>query len=88
MVDAKFVRNLKLNDDELALIFAHEAAHVLAGHATAKLSFMAEVLGKEKVPDARTALLEFMATDSYAAVFRPTARLLVRLGRRVSCARR
>ena len=75
LVDAKFVRNLQLNDHELALIFAHEAAHVLAGHAAAKLSFMAEVLGKEKVPDARTALMEFMATDSYAAVFLPTARL-------------
>ena len=75
LVDAKFVRRLQLNDDELALIFAHEAAHVLAGHASAKLSFMAEFLGKEKVPDAHTALLEFLATDSYAAVFLPIARL-------------
>lgn len=75
LVDAKFVRTLQLNDDELALIFSHEAAHVLAGHASAKLSFMAEFLGKEKVPTARTALLEFLAKDSYAAVFQPTARL-------------
>jgi len=28
IVDAKFVRALQLDDDELALIFAHEAAHV------------------------------------------------------------
>ena len=75
LVDAKFVRTLQLNDDELALILSHEAAHVVAGHASAKLSFMAEFLGKEKVPTARTALLEFLAKDSYAAVFRPTARL-------------
>ena len=75
LVDAKFVRTLRLNDDELALIFSHEAAHVIAGHASSKLSFMAEFLGKEKVPTARTALLEFLARDAYAAVFRPTARL-------------
>ena len=75
LVDAKFVRTLRLNDDELALIFCHETAHVVAGHASAKLSFMAEFLGKEKVPTARTALLEFLAKDSYAAVFQPTARL-------------
>lgn len=75
LVDAKFVRALQLGDDELALIFSHEAAHVVAGHASAKLSFMAEFLGKERIPTARTALLEFLANDSYAAVFRPTARL-------------
>jgi predicted Zn-dependent protease len=75
LVDARFVRKLQLNDHELALILSHEAAHVLAGHAAAKLSFMAEVLGKEKLPDARAALMEFMATDSYAAVFLPIARL-------------
>jgi predicted Zn-dependent protease len=75
IVDAKFVRALQLNDDELALILCHEAAHVVAGHASAKLSFMAEFLGKETVPTARTALLEFLAKDSYAAVFQPTARL-------------
>lgn len=75
LVDAKFVRTLQLGDDELALILSHEVAHVVAGHASVKLSFMAEFLGKEKVPTARTALLEFLAKDYYAAVFRPTARL-------------
>jgi predicted Zn-dependent protease len=75
LVDANFVRTLQLNDDELALIFAHEAAHVLAGHAAVKLSFMAEYLGKEKVPTARTALLEFLAKDTYATAYRPTAQL-------------
>ena len=74
LVDAKFVRNLELNDDELALILSHEAAHVVAGHAAAKLSFMAGMLGKEKVPTAHSALLEFLAKDSYAAVFQPAAR--------------
>jgi predicted Zn-dependent protease len=75
LVDAKFVRDLRLNDDELALIFSHEAAHVVAGHALAKLSFMAEFLGKGKLPTARTALLEFLSRDSYAAEFQPTERL-------------
>lgn len=75
LVDAKFVRALQLDDDELALILAHEAAHVIAGHAAVKLSFMAEFLGKEKVPTARTALLEFLAKDDYAAAYRPTALL-------------
>jgi len=75
IVDAKFVRALRLNDDELALILSHEAAHVLAGHALAKLSFMAEFLGKETIPTAHTALLEFLARDTYAAAFRPAARL-------------
>ena len=75
LVDAKFVRTLALTDDELALILSHEAAHVVAGHALAKLSFMAEFLGKEKIPTARTALLEFLAKDSYAEVFQPKARL-------------
>jgi predicted Zn-dependent protease len=75
LVDAKFLRMLQLNDDELALVFSHEAAHVVAGHAYAKLSFMAEILGKDKVPTARTALLEFLAKDSYAAAYRPTALL-------------
>jgi predicted Zn-dependent protease len=75
LVDAKFVRSLQLNDDELALILSHEAAHVIAGHAAVKLSFMAEFLGKEKVPTARTALLEFLAKDSYATAYLPTARL-------------
>jgi predicted Zn-dependent protease len=75
LVDATFLRSLQLNDDELALILSHEAAHVVAGHATAKLSFMANVLGKEKVPTARTALVEFLAKDAYAAAYRPTALL-------------
>jgi len=75
IVDAKFVRNLALTDDELALILSHEAAHVIAGHAYTKLSFMAEILGKEKIPTARTALLEFLAKDSYAEAFQPKALL-------------
>ena len=75
LIDAKFVRNLALGDDELALILSHEAAHVISGHASAKLSFMAQFLGKEKIPTARTALLEFLAKDSYAAVFQPKAQL-------------
>jgi predicted Zn-dependent protease len=75
LVDTSFVRTLQLSDDELALILAHEAAHVLAGHASVKLSFMAEYLGKEKVPTARTALLEFLAKDAYATAYRPTAQL-------------
>ena len=75
LVDAKFVRKLALTDDELALIFCHEVAHVVAGHASEKLSFMAEFLGKDKLPTARTALLEFLAQDSYATVFQPRAQL-------------
>lgn len=75
LVDANFVRTLQLNDDELALILSHEAAHVVAGHASVKLSFMAGFLGKEKVPTARTALLEFLAKDTYATAYRPMARL-------------
>lgn len=75
LVDAKFVRALQLNDHELAMILSHEAAHVLAGHAAAKLSFMAEFVGKGKLPTAREALLEFMAKDSYAAAFQAATRL-------------
>ena len=75
LMDAKFVRRLQLGDDELALILAHEAAHVLAGHALDKLSFMAQVVGREKVPTASMALQEFLAQDSYAEAFRPQARL-------------
>jgi len=75
LVDANFLRRLQLNDDELALVLAHEAAHVLAGHASVKLSFMAEYLGREKVPTARTALFEFLAKDTYAAAYMPTAQL-------------
>lgn len=75
IVDAKFVRDLALTDDQLALILSHEVAHVVAGHAFKKLSLMAGFLGKEKAPTAVAALLEFLAQDSYAAVFRPTVRL-------------
>jgi len=67
LVDAKFVRTLQLNDDELALILAHEAAHVVAGHASIKLAFMAEFLGKEKVPTARTPLLQEREADRLGA---------------------
>lgn len=86
LVDAKFVRNLALTDDELALIFCHEVAHVFAGHASEKLSFMAEFLGKEKLPTARTALLEFLAQDVYAAVFQPRAHLQEREADRIGAA--
>jgi len=86
LVDAKFVRALQLGDDELALIFSHEAAHVVAGHASAKLSFMAEFVGKEKLPTAHTALIEFLAKDTYAAVFQPAARLQEREADRIGAA--
>ena len=75
IVDADFLRKMKLSDEELALILAHEAAHVIAGHASVKLSFMAAYLGKERLPTARKALVEFLAEDAYAVAFRPTARL-------------
>jgi predicted Zn-dependent protease len=86
LMDAKFVRRLQLGDDELALILAHEAAHVLAGHALEKLSFMAEFVGREKVPTASMALHEFLAQDSYAAAFRPKARLQEREADRLGAA--
>jgi len=86
LVDANFVRNLALTDEELALILSHEAAHVIAGHGSAKLSFMAEVLGKERVPTARKALVEFLAKDSYAAAFQPMARLQEREADRLGAA--
>lgn len=75
LVDARFVRALRLSDDELALIVSHEVAHVVAGHASAKLAFMAGFLGKEKLPTARSALAEFLAKDSYSGVFKATAQL-------------
>ena len=75
LIDAKFVRKLALSDDELALMLCHEAAHLLAGHASDKLSFMAEFLGKDRLPTARAALLEFLAQDSYAAAFKPRAQM-------------
>ena len=83
IVDAKFVRKLALTDDELALIFSHEVAHVFAGHAYEKLSFMAEFLGKDKLPTARTALLEFLAQDIYATMFRPRAHVQEREADRI-----
>jgi predicted Zn-dependent protease len=86
LVDATFLRKLQVNDDELALILSHEAAHLVAGHAAAKLSFMAEFLGKEKLPTAHTALLEFLAKDSYATAYRPTARLQEREADRIGAA--
>ncbi len=86
LVDARFVRTLALTDDELALVFAHEAGHILAGHAYEKLSFMAETLGPERAPTARTALLEFLAKDDYAASFRPVARLQEREADRIGAA--
>lgn len=86
LVDARFVRRLALSDDELALVFAHEAGHILAGHAYEKLSFMAETLGPERAPTARTALLEFLARDEYAVSFRPVARLQEREADRLGAA--
>ena len=73
LVDANFARRLALGDDELALMLCHEAAHLLAGHASAKLSFMAEFLGKDRLPTARAALLEYLARDSYAEAFQAKA---------------
>ena len=75
LVDATFVRQLALTDSELALILAHEIAHVVAAHPSEKLSFMAEALGKELAPTAGSALLAFCKEDSYAIRFEPTARL-------------
>ncbi len=75
LVDAKFMRRLDVTDDELALVVAHEVAHVVADHLSERLSFMAQYLGKDKVPTAHSALMEFIAQDSYAVMFEPTARL-------------
>jgi predicted Zn-dependent protease len=75
LVDAGFVRRLALNDHEVALLLAHEVAHLVAGHPSEKLSFMAETLGKERAPTAGSALLAFYTQDSYAFLFQPTARL-------------
>lgn len=86
LMDANFVRRLQLDDHELALILAHEAAHVLAGHALAKLAFMAEFVGREKVPTALMALQEYLARDSYAAAFQPQARLQEREADRLGAA--
>ena len=75
LVDANFARQLALTDNELALLLAHEVAHLVAAHPSEKLSFMAEALGKERAPTAGSALLAFYAQDSYALLFVPTARL-------------
>lgn len=75
LVDAGFVRRLALSDDELALLLSHEVAHVIAGHPSEKLSFMAQRLGKDKAPTAGSALLAFYSQDGYAQLFQPTARL-------------
>src|SRR5258706_14722681 len=47
---------------------------------------MADFLGKEKVPTASTALLEFLAKDSYATEFQPKARQQAREGDTVGAA--
>jgi predicted Zn-dependent protease len=86
LVDARFVRALVLTDEELALVLAHEVAHVIAGHAYEKLSFMAETLGRDKAPTARSALLEFLARDSYARAFQPVAQLQEREADRIGAA--
>lgn len=75
LVDANFVRQLALTDNELALLLAHEVAHLVAAHPSEKLSFMAETLGRDRAPTAGSALLAFYARDSYALLFEPTARL-------------
>lgn len=75
LVDANFVRQLALTDSELALLLAHEVAHLVAAHPSEKLSFMAETLGKDRAPTAGSALLAFYTQNSYALLFEPTARL-------------
>lgn len=75
LVDATFVRQLEMTDDELALLLAHEIAHVVADHPSEKLSFVADTLGKERAPTAVSALRAFFAADTYALMFQPTARL-------------
>jgi len=82
IVDAKFVRRHQVTDEELALIIAHEMAHVVAGHASEKLSFMAGLMGtnagtnagaKAHVPTARAALIAFFTSDGHVDAFRPIA---------------
>jgi predicted Zn-dependent protease len=75
LMDASFVRQLQLTDDELALLLAHEVAHLVAEHPSEKLSFVADRMGKEKAPTAGSALLAFFTADTYALQFQPTARL-------------
>jgi predicted Zn-dependent protease len=86
LVDARFVRALALTDDELALVLAHEVGHVIGGHAYEKLSFMAETLGRDKAPTARTALLEFLSKNAYAEAFQPVAQLQEREADRIGAA--
>jgi len=77
IVDAKFVRQHQVTDEELALIIAHEMAHVVAGHASEKLSFMAGVMGTnagtEAQPSARDALIAFFTREGHVDAFRPIA---------------
>lgn len=75
LVDANFVRQLEMTDDELALLLAHEVAHVVADHPSEKLSFVAAALGKDRAPTAGSALHAFFTADTYAILFQPTARL-------------
>ncbi len=75
LVDTKFARELDMTDDELALVLAHEVAHVVADHPSEKLSFMAGKLGKVRAPDAGSALVAFFTQDAYAVAFQPTARM-------------
>ena len=80
------MRRLRLEDEELALVLAHEAAHVLAGHALQKPAFMTGFVGTQKVPTASLALHEFFAQDAYAAAFRPQALLQEREADRLGAA--
>jgi predicted Zn-dependent protease len=75
LVDATFVRQLEMTDDELALLLAHEVAHVVADHPSEKLSFVADRLGKDKAPTAGSALWALFSVDTYALMFQPVARL-------------
>lgn len=77
IVDARFVRRHQVTDEELALIIAHEMAHVVAGHASEKLSFMAGQMGsnagRAHAPSARAALIAFFTSDGHVDAFRPIA---------------
>lgn len=86
IVDSAFVRRFELTDDELALMLAHEAAHVVAGHGAQKLAYMMQALGKGRLPTARAALLEFLSDDKYAEAYRPMARLQEREADRLGAA--
>jgi predicted Zn-dependent protease len=78
IVDARFVRRHQVTDEELALIIAHEMAHVVAGHASEKLSFMAGQMGtnaggRAHAPSARAALIAFFTSEGHVDAFRPIA---------------